>query len=85
MMALPRSSSEASTAFRLPKEMLETIDILCRDFDTSRSQLYRRACTELIRTLGHQRNLQTPSNVPPPKPEDPKWGPELVARIEQHR
>jgi metal-responsive CopG/Arc/MetJ family transcriptional regulator len=41
-------SPECTTAFRLPKEMLETMNRACRELDETRSQLIRRALREYL-------------------------------------
>jgi predicted DNA-binding protein len=57
------SPPDRHTAFRLPKELLETIDILCDSQDLTRSQFFRRCLTERIKSLGQELNEQTPSNL----------------------
>jgi metal-responsive CopG/Arc/MetJ family transcriptional regulator len=39
---------DACTAFRLPKQLLETINAICDQLDCNRSQLFRRAIREFI-------------------------------------
>jgi len=82
-MALPRTPPDASTAFRLPKEMLETVDLLCRDFDVCRSQIFRRSLSAFIKSVQDQRGVQSPHNVPPTNAPERKWGPDLLQRMEQ--
>ena len=84
MKLFRRTPPNSSTAFRLPKELLSTIDSLCNDLDLTRSQLFRRSVTEFIKSLGHER-AQAPSNVAIPKQEERKWSAELYDRLERRR
>ena len=79
------TTPNSSTAFRLPKELLSTIDTICNDLDLTRSQLFRRSVTEYIKSLGHERNMQEPGNVAIPKQEERKWSAELYDRLERRR
>ena len=58
MKLFRRTPPNSSTAFRLPKELLSTIDTICNELDLTRSQLFRRSITEFIKSLGHERNVQ---------------------------
>ena len=78
-------TARSSIAFRLPKELLASIDLICNEFDLTRSQLFRRSVTEFIKTLGHERNAQPLSAVPIPKQEERKWSAELYHRLERRR
>ena len=84
MKLFRRTPPDSSTAFRLPKELLASIDSICNDLDLTRSQLFRRSVTEFIKSLGHERNVQPSSTVPIPKPER-KWSTELYDRLERRR
>jgi hypothetical protein len=42
-------SPDSSTAFRLPKILLSTIDAVCDREDLTRSQVYRKSLTEFLR------------------------------------
>ena len=77
-----RTPPDSSTAFRLPKELLSTIDSICDEMDLTRSQLFRRSVTEFIKSLGHERKVQ--EHVAIPKPER-KWSTELYDRLERRR
>jgi predicted transcriptional regulator len=57
---LRQAIPESSTAFRLPRDMLATIDCLCEEMDLTRSQLLRRSITEYLKLNGHKR--QSPFN-----------------------
>jgi predicted transcriptional regulator len=50
-----QTQPDSSTAFRLPKELLETIDLLCDDLDLTRSQVLRRSITEYLKVHGYER------------------------------
>jgi predicted transcriptional regulator len=49
------SHPESSTAFRLPRDMLESIDVLCNALDLTRSQLFRRSIAEYLKAHDHRR------------------------------
>ena len=80
-----RTPPDSSTAFPLPKELLASIVSIYNDLDLTRSQLLRRSITEFIKTLGHERGAQAPSNVAIPKREERKWSAELYDRLERRR
>jgi metal-responsive CopG/Arc/MetJ family transcriptional regulator len=80
-----RTPPDSSTAFRLPKELLSTIDSICDEMDLTRSQLFRRSVTEFIKSRGHERNVQNPNNAQMAKVEDQKWSPELYDRLQRRR
>jgi hypothetical protein len=48
---------DAHAAFRLPKELLVTIDAICSELDLTRSQLFRRSITEYIKTRAYEREF----------------------------
>ena len=85
MKLFRRTPPGSSTAFRLPKELLASIDSICSDLDLTRSQLFRRSVIEFIKTLGHERGAQAQSNVAIPKIEERKWSAELYDRLERRR
>ena len=62
MKLFRKTPPDSSTAFRLPKEMLSTIDTICNDLYLTRSQPFRRSVTEFIKSLGHERNVFTGTN-----------------------
>ena len=80
-----RTPPDSSTAFRLPKELLASIDSICNDLDLTRSQLFRRSVTEFIKTLGHERSVQDPNHAQVPKVEQRGWSPELYDRLQRRR
>ena len=43
-------SPDSSTAFRLSKELLATVDTICERDDLTRSQVYRRSITEYLKS-----------------------------------
>jgi predicted transcriptional regulator len=55
--SLRRIPPSAHAAFRLSKDLLATIDIICGEFDLTRSQLFRRSVAEYIRKRGYDRDL----------------------------
>ena len=48
MRTLQHTLPECLTAFRLPKELLETLNDICAELDCNRSQLIRRSLKEFI-------------------------------------
>ena len=50
---------DPSTAFRLPKELLTTVDSVCEQQDLTRSQLFRRSITEYL----NSRNIEIITEV----------------------
>jgi len=48
MKTLQTTPRDSSTAFRLPKEMLQTLNAICANLDCNRSQLIRRSLKEFI-------------------------------------
>jgi metal-responsive CopG/Arc/MetJ family transcriptional regulator len=50
-------AADAHTAFRLPQELLATIDNLCDQLDLTRSQLFRRCVMEYLKKRSHDRTL----------------------------
>jgi hypothetical protein len=47
-------TDDAHTAFRLPKNLLTTSDTICREFDLTRSQLFRRSIAEFIKSRAYE-------------------------------
>lgn len=56
-MKLFRQVDDAHTAFRLPKDLLATIDTICNDLDLTRSQLFRRSITEYLKARAYEREF----------------------------
>jgi metal-responsive CopG/Arc/MetJ family transcriptional regulator len=57
------SPPDRHTAFRLPKELLATIDAICDAQDLTRSQFFRRCLTERVKSLCQELDVQTSSEV----------------------
>jgi hypothetical protein len=49
---------DAHAAFRLPKELLATIDAVCDELDLTRSQLFRRSIAEYLKTRAYERDCE---------------------------
>jgi metal-responsive CopG/Arc/MetJ family transcriptional regulator len=49
MIDTSKTQPDRLTAFRLPKDLLETLNDICADLDCNRSQLIRRSLKEYIR------------------------------------
>jgi hypothetical protein len=45
------TSTDAASAFRLPKELLAAIDAACNELDLTRSRLFRRSVTEFLKSM----------------------------------
>ncbi len=75
MKSNTRTKPDASTAFRLPRGILATVDQYCSQQDLTRSQLYRRSVMEYLKN--QQVDLSEPS------PEEPKltWSEALYKRV----
>ena len=58
--------SDPATAFRLPKTILATIDLICAKQDLTRSQVYRRSIMEYLK---NQNAIITDVNAPKPQEE----------------
>jgi hypothetical protein len=92
------SPPDQHTAFRLPKELLATVDSICDESDLTRSQFFRRCLTERIKSIRQEQNVEmprnirtpssvgTPSNVElPTKDEKRQWSPDLFERLQRRR
>jgi hypothetical protein len=77
------TAPDSHTAFRLPKELLSSVDSICDRFDLTRSQVFRRSLTQFIKSLGDHHDLQTPPTVE----ERPTtgWSPELYDRLQRKK
>jgi metal-responsive CopG/Arc/MetJ family transcriptional regulator len=74
------------TAFRLSQELLATIDSLCDQLDITRSQFFRHALTDRVKTYTCEQNIQPPSDVQLPiKDEKRQWSQELYDRMQRRR
>ena len=58
--------SDPATAFRLPKTILATIDLICAKQDLTRSQVFRRSVVEYLKS---QNAIVTDPNAPKPQEE----------------
>ena len=56
------SRPDFTTAFRLPKQLLEKIDGICEQLDLSRSQFFRRSVKDFISF--HQLDQETVRHQP---------------------
>jgi len=84
-----------STAFRLPRQLLQAIDKWCVENDITRSQFFRRSIIDLVKSLGiaipaelNSDQLKTcgiNSVAELPKEESPRWSPETYQRLERRR
>ena len=74
---------DTRTGFRLPKELLSTIDSICDQCDLTRSQVFRKSITQFIKSLDDERSGQTPNSLP----EDPQrtWLPEFYDRLQRKK
>ena len=70
--------SDPSTAFRIPKVLLATVDSVCAKNDLTRSQVFRRSITEYLKNL----NIEIISEVKPTEPQQ-GWSPHLYERLER--
>ena len=59
--------SDPSTAFRLPKMVLATVNSICAEQDLTRSQVFRRSIVEYLKN----QNIEIMTEVTPPAPELP--------------
>ena len=60
--------SDPLTAFRLPKGLLATVDLLCRQQDLTRSQVFRRSITEYLK----RQNIEIMAEANRPEPNQRK-------------
>jgi hypothetical protein len=69
--------------FRLPRELLASIDAVCHELDLTRSQIFRKCVTQFIKSLAEHDHLHTP----PKLEERPAtgWSPELYDRLKPRR
>jgi metal-responsive CopG/Arc/MetJ family transcriptional regulator len=58
--------SDSSTAFRLPKGLLATIDAICEKQDLTRSQLFRRSVTQYLKSQSTAIIAEEPMAHPDP-------------------
>jgi hypothetical protein len=59
MKLVGRSAPNCFTAFRLPKDSLVTIDLLCEALDLTRSQFYRLCIDKYIKAYElEQKNVE---------------------------
>ena len=65
--------SDPSTAFRLPKMLLATVNSLCAKQDLTRSQVFRRSIIEYLKT----QDFATVEESPPHEPPQQTWSAEL--------
>jgi metal-responsive CopG/Arc/MetJ family transcriptional regulator len=73
-------------AFRLSHELLAIIDSICDQLDITRSQFFRHALTDRVKSYGQERNIQPPSNVQIAKEEEKRqWSQELYDRMQRRR
>jgi hypothetical protein len=56
MKLVGRSAPNCFTAFRLPKDSLVTIDLLCEALDLTRSQFYRLCVDKYIKSYERDRD-----------------------------
>ena len=68
--------SDPSTAFRLPKMVLATVDSICAEQDLTRSQIFRRSIMEYLKN----QNIEIMKEVKPPEPQR-TWPAELYNRL----
>lgn len=73
-----------SAAFRLPKNLLETVDRWCGENDITRSQFIRHSINERVKCLGLAPLAQT---TPPQAStsDQRQWSPELYDRLQRRR
>ena len=57
-------SPDSSTAFRLSKGLLATIDAMCEQEDLTRSQLYRRSISEYLKRHNADNKIEVTSAEP---------------------
>ena len=57
--------SDPSTAFRLPKIVLATVDLICVEQDLTRSQMFRRSIMEYLKN----QHIEIMEEVKPPEPK----------------
>ena len=60
--------SDPPTAFRLPKRVLATVDLICAREDLTRSQVFRRSIVEYLKN----QNVSENTDVNAPKPQE-EW------------
>ena len=77
------TTPDSHAAFRLPKELLSSVDSICNRFDLTRSQIFRKSVTQFIKTFGDHHDVQTPPKVE----ERPTtgWSLELYDRLQRRK
>jgi len=68
-----------STAFRLPLNLLQTIDRWCEEHDVTRSQFFRHCIKERVKALELDQVAQAREE------EQRQWSPELYDRLQRRR
>lgn len=68
-----------TTAFRMPRTLLKTVDSWCEQNDITRSQFFRHSIMDRVKALGIQ------SVVQEPRKEERQWSSELYDRLQRRR
>ncbi len=83
MQLFCNTSPDTRAGFRLPRELLASIDAVCHELDLTRSQIFRKSVTQFIKSLGDQHDVQIPTR-PEQKPTT-GWSQELYDRLQRRR
>jgi hypothetical protein len=70
----------ASTAFRLPKSLLQAVDQWCEAHDITRSQFFRHCITDRVKSLEPNQVTHAPKEE-----QQQQWSPELYDRLRRRR
>jgi metal-responsive CopG/Arc/MetJ family transcriptional regulator len=82
MRLFRKAPPDSRTGFRLPRELLASIDAVCNEQDLTRSQVFRRSITQFIKSFADNHELKT-NNVE--EGTQSSWSPELYDRLQRRK
>jgi hypothetical protein len=86
MRLFRKAPPDSRTGFRLPQELLASIDAVCNEQDLTRSQVFRKCVTQFINCVGEDRNVRYPGTAQTARVEQHSgWMPELYDRVQRKR
>jgi metal-responsive CopG/Arc/MetJ family transcriptional regulator len=86
MRLFRKEPPDSRTGFRLPRELLASIDAVCNEQDLTRSQVFRKCVTQFIKSVGDNRNVQNLGIAQMTQVEQHSgWMPELYDRLERRK
>jgi metal-responsive CopG/Arc/MetJ family transcriptional regulator len=86
MRIFRKAPPNSRTGFRLPRELLDSIDAVCSQQDLTRSQVFRKCVTQFINGVAENRNVQNPGAAQIAQVEQHTgWMPELYDRLQRRR